>query len=159
MSEVVAIQELARQVRRGTIELLSAAKPHWLHWAPEGTSNHLLWHAGHALWLQDILCLEPLKGLSELPPDWSEMFGMNCRPVAETTHWPDRRQVLQLLTEQLSRIITALAAAEGRLRDDSNARSDTLASRIIHGLHDEARHQGEMYLLVKLCRARETTLR
>ena len=22
---------------------------------------------------------------------------------------------------------------------------------IIHGLHDEARHQGEMYLLLKLC--------
>ena len=34
----------------------------------------------------------------------------------------------------------------------TNPGSDTLAGRIIHGLHDEARHQGEMYLLLKLCR-------
>jgi hypothetical protein len=30
----------------------------------------------------------------------------------------------------------------------------SLLSTIVHGLHDEAKHQGEMYLLLKLCRAR-----
>jgi hypothetical protein len=28
-----------------------------------------------------------------------------------------------------------------------------LVAGMIHGWHDEARHQGEMYLLFKLCRA------
>jgi hypothetical protein len=32
--------------------------------------------------------------------------------------------------------------------------SRSLAGTIIHGLHDEARHQGEMYLLLKLARSR-----
>jgi hypothetical protein len=32
-------------------------------------------------------------------------------------------------------------------------------TRFIHGLHDEARHQGEMYLLFKLCRARAAVQR
>ena len=46
--------------------------------------------------------------------------------------------------------ITA-AASEARLAEITNDRGDTLVGRIIHGLHDEARHQGEMYLLLKLC--------
>jgi hypothetical protein len=33
--------------------------------------------------------------------------------------------------------------------DDRN-----LVSSIVHGLHDEAKHQGEMFLLLKLLRAR-----
>jgi len=30
----------------------------------------------------------------------------------------------------------------------------SLLSSMVHGLNDEAKHQGEMYLLLKLCRAR-----
>lgn len=85
-----AIQELARQIRGGTIELLDATPPTWLTWAPRGTSNHVLWHAGHALWLQDA--------------PW---------PVSQ---WID-------------------------------------VAAMIHAWHDEARHQGEMYLPLKLRRA------
>jgi DinB superfamily len=156
MTTAFAIQELARQVRGGTIQFLDAAKPDWLMWAPEGTSNHLLWHAGHALWLQGVICLETLTGNSELPPEWEQTFGMNCRPVKQTTRWPSRDELRGLLVKQLARIVAAVEqAGDLRLDQVANARGDALAGRIIHGLHDEARHQGEMYLLLKLCRARE----
>jgi hypothetical protein len=112
-----------------------------------------LWHAGHALWLADVLCLEPLTGCSQLPDDWAETFGMNCRPVKTTAHWPDASLMQQLLGQQLDRILRALAAgSDAALGRTANTRGDTLAARIIHGLHDEARHQGEMYLLIKLGR-------
>jgi len=154
MTGSIAIQELARQVRGGTIQMLTGAQPQWLTWAPPGTSNHLLWHAGHAVWLQDVLCLQPITGRSSLPAGWAETFGMNCRPVRTTTEWPSVARLQSLLGEKLERILEALQqmndAALGKV---ANARGDTLAARIIHGLHDEAKHQGEMYLLLKLCRA------
>ncbi len=70
MTPQFVIQELARQVRRGTMQMLEAAPADRLTWAPPGTSNHILWHAGHALWLQGVLCLEPLTGSTAI-----------CRPV------------------------------------------------------------------------------
>jgi DinB superfamily len=156
MTTAFVIQELARQVRGSTIQFLDAAENEWLTWAPEGTSNHLLWHAGHSLWLQGVICLEPLIGDSELPAKWAEVFGMNCRPVPRTTHWPSRNELRTLLANQLARVLAVVEeAGEARLAEVVNARGDTLAGRIIHGIHDEARHQGEMYLLLKLCRSRE----
>jgi hypothetical protein len=155
VSQALAIQELARQVRQKTLQLLADSEPAWLTWAPAGTSNHILWHAGHALWLQDVLGLEPLTGSSELPRGWAETFGMDCRPVATTKTWPTREEITRLLSVQLDHLRAALTAtSEQSLAKVINERGNTLASRIIHGVHDEAKHQGEMYLLMKLCRAR-----
>jgi hypothetical protein len=152
----VTLIELVRQVRTDTLRLLAAADERWLTWAPEGTSNHILWHAGHALWLLDVLGVALLTGKSELPVGWDETFGMNCRPVAETKAWPSRHTIDRHLREQGQRLI-ALLADLPPARLEIPAASDgsrTLAGRILHGLHDEAKHQGEMYLLLKMCRAR-----
>ena len=146
------LQEMARQVRGGTLQILTAARPEWLTYAPPGTSNHILWHAGHALWLQDVLCIQLLAGHSELPDQWSQSFGMNCRPVRETRDWPSREALVDLLQQQRNRILTLLTQAsdEELNRSAHPARdTDSVASRIIHGLHDEAKHAGEMYLLYK----------
>ena len=43
------LAEMARQVRGDTLRLLAAAPEASLLFAPPGTSNHILWHAGHAL--------------------------------------------------------------------------------------------------------------
>jgi hypothetical protein len=154
----IALKELARQVRQGTLQMLAAAQPQWLTWAPEGTSNHILWHAGHALWLQDVLCLEPLTGKCGLPSGWAETFGMDCRPVKETRTWPTREGLTALLSDQLDQIYSAIdSAGDAALGRIANTRGDTVASRIIHGLHDEAKHQGEMRLLIKLRRAASET--
>jgi hypothetical protein len=45
---VLALCELAEQVRSGTLEILHATQQEWLTWTPPGASNHILWHAGHA---------------------------------------------------------------------------------------------------------------
>jgi len=157
MSDQAQLQEIAKQVRGDTLRILKATEPSWLTWAPEGTSNHILWHAGHALWLQDALCISAITGRSELPEDWEPRFGMNCRPVRETQNWPSRKQLQQLLENQLQRIVGLIGDTSAERLNQIHPRAtsqSTLAGRIIHGLHDEAKHSGEMYLLWKLCKAR-----
>ncbi len=146
--------ELAKQVRDSTIRLLEMAPAEVLHWAPQGTSNHVMWHAGHALWVQDCLCVEPLSGVSDLPTGWSDKFGMDCRPVSETRDWPERSELLRHLHAQLDRILTLFDEHSERLaKIGPNQDGDwDLTRGVIHGLHDEARHQGEMHLLMKLSR-------
>ena len=55
------LQEMLRQIRGFTLAMLDKTNPEWLTWAPEGTSNHMLWHAGHAIWVQDRLTIERLS--------------------------------------------------------------------------------------------------
>ncbi|MBC8352566.1 MAG: DinB family protein [Planctomycetes bacterium] len=146
--------ELARQVRATTIEFVEDVPNDWLLWAPPGTSNHMMWHAGHSLWVQDCLCIERLSGRSELPDGWSDRFGMNCQPVADTRDWPDRGELLKLLRNQLDQLVSLFNEHADRLThigENIDGQWD-LTRGVIHGLHDEARHQGEMYLLIKLRR-------
>jgi DinB superfamily len=159
MSASASLLELAHQVRGDTLKLLAAAPEPWLTWSPPRTSNHILWHAGHALWLQDVLFIEPATGQSELPAGWSELFGMDCRPVRITNYmhdWPSREEIERRLKAQLNRVLQVIAtlpadvlAADARpIRGARN-----LLFSAIHAWHDEAKHQGEMYLLFKLRRA------
>lgn len=155
------IKELGKQVRGATLEVLEATPPAWHTWAPPGTSNHVTWHAGHCLWLQDVLCVQPLTGRSELPPGWAEAFGQHCRPVAQVQAWPPAEEIRMLLHKQLRRLSQLVDACDLE-RLSANAPPPRggwpLASGILHGWHDEARHQGEMYLLLKLRRAAERNL-
>jgi hypothetical protein len=154
-----SLAELARQVRGETLRLLAAAPDDWLTWAPEGTSNHILWHAGHAVWVQDGLFVELVTGHSELPAGWNETFGMDGRPVKATNAiqaWPSRVEVAHLLSRQLTRVLELLEtlpadALTAPVLPDVGQRN--LLSAAVHGWHDEAKHQGEMYLLLKLRRA------
>lgn len=153
---VDSLAELARQVRRTTLELLQVPNSRWLAWAPQGTSNHILWHAGHALWLQDALTIRPLTSRSELPSSWATKFGQNSRPELHTD-WPDVAEIQALLTNQLDRIESLLSEHAENIMTRPNAIAPSggwpLLPGMIHGWHDEARHQGEMYLLHKLQRA------
>lgn len=154
---ISAVAELARQVRRKTLQLLEVPDRSWLTWVPPGTSNHILWHAGHAVWLQDVLTIEPLTGRSELPPGFVEKFGQASRPAAVTA-WPDVAEVRSQLEKQLARVLELLSANAETITTNANKQSPKvgwpLLPGIIHGWHDEAKHQGEMYLLQKLCRAK-----
>ena len=151
-----ALQELVRQVRDFTIELLAVDNRDMVLWSPAGTSNHMIWHAGHSLWVQDALCVEPLTGTSELPDGWARQFGQDGDPVAAQTDWPNRTSVRDLLSKQQARLIELV----GDMRDDQlvvdAGNPNDLVGGIIHGLHDEGRHQGEMYLLFKQFNAART---
>jgi hypothetical protein len=148
---------LAYQVRDCTLKLFDATDSDTLTWTPLGTANHILWHAGHVVWVADVLSVEPITGKSELPPGWAEKFGQNSQP-ATIRDWPERTEVRSRLEAQLKRVLDLLHEC----REAIVARADhtppeggwPLLHGIIHGWHDEARHQGEIYLLQKLRRAR-----
>jgi len=147
------LSELAAQVRSTTVRLLEVPERTILTWTPKGTSNHILWHAGHALWVVDVLTVEPVTGHSELPKGWEATFGQDSRP-AETVKWPDGAEVCVLLESQLERVSKLFSEyAESIVERASETIPQNgwpLLAGIIHGWHDEARHQGEMHLLMKL---------
>lgn len=153
MSTITTLQELAKQVRNSTLKNLTQADVPALMFAPKGTSNHMIWHAGHALWVVDLLGIRLLTGAGELPDGWADTFGMNCRPVSETTEWPDRDFLAGLLEKQLDRLTELLGqSTEERLAEPADPVRGpmSVSARITHGLHDEARHCGEMHLLNKI---------
>jgi hypothetical protein len=63
--------------------------------------------------------------------------------------------VQSLLEAQLVRLLELFRNEASRLTRAADTPAEWSVTRgVIHGLHDEARHQGEMYLLLKLCRTR-----
>jgi hypothetical protein len=154
---VSVVAELARQVRGVTLYILDATDRSWLTWTPPGTSNHILWHAGHALWVQDVLIVEPIMGRGELPPDFAAKFGQNSQP-ASVTDWPDVSDVRTRLEAQLHRVAELLLVNAETIAAQANTPPQEgrwpLVPGMLHACHDEAKHQGEMYLLQKLHRAK-----
>jgi hypothetical protein len=108
------------------------------------------------LWLPDVVRIQPLTEAGELPEGWTARFGSRCRLVHSTSDWPDCKEVHDLLKVQLARLLELFRSEAARLTEiEPDTRTRWCLTRgIFHGLHDEARHQGEMYLLLKLCRAR-----
>jgi hypothetical protein len=157
MSASSALLILLDEIRKKTLMILDAAPEDALLFAPKGTQNHIAWHAGHVLWIGDVLTIEPTTGKRELPLEWETKFGMNCTPPSQTKDWPPKISLLAMLCEQHKRLRQIIA----QLGDDELSRAPKifggpkpLAYYITHGLHDEANHQGEMYLLLKMHRAR-----
>ena len=148
------LQEMLRQIRGFTRHMLETTNSKWVTWAPDGTSNHMLWHAGHAIWVQDRLCVQRLTSVSEIPEDWGRKFGMDCDPVSDQNVWPEISTISRMLEEQQLRLHDLFEAMtpDQLIVDVDNDRD--LVGGIIHGLHDEAKHHGEMYLLHKLCCAK-----
>lgn len=147
--------ELATQVRTITLRQLEVSEAKLLTWAPSGTSNHILWHAGHALWVADVLTIEPLTKRGELPAGWDKIFGEASHP-GDTIQWPTVSEVHELLKAQLGRVQNLFdreaATIVSRASEMPPQNDWPLLAGIIHGWHDEARHQGEMHLLTKLYR-------
>src|SRR3954452_18335539 len=131
---------LAYQVRDCTRKLFDATHSDALTWTPPGTVNHILWHAGHSVWVADVLSTEPLTGTSELPPGWADKFGQNSQP-STVNDWPDASEVRSQLETQLKRMLHLLHEH----RETIVARADqtpaeggwSLLHGMIHGWHDE----------------------
>jgi hypothetical protein len=146
------------EARSKTLRLLEQTPDEWLLWAPPGTQNHICWHGGHILWVADVLITVPITSKSELPAGWEMTFGQHGLPPSQTRDWPAKSELIARLAEQQKRIRSLLgglsderlAAAPG---GGAPVKGNSLARWIAHGIHDEANHQGEMYLLMKLQRA------
>ncbi len=152
-----AIAAFAGEVRGKTLKILNDAKDHELRWAPPGLSNHVLWYAGHCLWVNDILGIEAILGKSELPAGWAETFGKTGRSPRDTQEWPSRERVAELLEQQLPRLQALVSSLNpgSLLEPPCGTKLGTdrpLWWWVVHAIQDEAGHQGEMYLLLKLQR-------
>ena len=145
---------LANEVRGKTLRLLDGVGPEAARFTGPGLNNSILWHAGHALMLVEHLCILPATGgTQQYPKEWFEMFAWNSRP-ATVRHdaWPPLAEVVERLRGQLDRLRSVIngLSPEQLSGVTDPARHRTLRYSIVHGLHDEASHQGEIHLLRKL---------
>jgi hypothetical protein len=139
---------LAREVRNKTLRILeNTGEEEWL-WTPPGQSNHILWHAGHCLTVVEQLCLPEPRQV----PGWKEIFFAGSKP-ATVKEWPSLGVVCTHLSGQLGKVVGYINSLSPDMLDQeigTPERPRTRRYSILHGLHDEACHCGEIYLLKKM---------
>jgi hypothetical protein len=144
---------LLDEVRGKTLRALQDVNAEQAGWAPAGLQNTILWHAGHSYILAEWLAMRRLRRPTQVPEGWFEMFSWESRPAqVPADRWPPLAEVIAQLAAQHRRLRQAISeATEDELAataiDNSNR---TIRSSIVHGLHDEACHCGEILLLRKL---------
>jgi hypothetical protein len=153
---------LLNEVRGKTLRLLQGVRDNEAHWAPAELHNHILWHAGHSFVLVESLATEAIGDLPQIPEGWFDIFSWKSNPAQVAPYrWPPLAQIVIRLADQhvrLRQLIERLSEEE--LSKPLLGRGDqTVRYAILHGLHDEACHSGEIWLLRKLIRfsAQETT--
>jgi DinB family protein len=144
---------LIKDIRGKTLRILDNVTEDQARFAPPGLQNTILWHAGHALVVVEHLAASPASGKPPAyPEDWFEKFNWKSQP-ATVKQWPTLADVKTKLIDQRDRLLAAVEKlTEQQLSQAPNAADPSRILRwsIIHGLHDEANHQGEMWLLKKL---------
>lgn len=145
--------ELTKEVRWKTLKLLEGVDEAQARFAPPGLNNHILWNAGHALIVVEHLGFVAATGAKpQYPEDWFDKFSWKSKP-ATVTSWPALSDVVARLTNQRQRLFALLDTLTPEQLDrvvGDPPRSRTLRGTIVHGLHDESNHQGEIHLLKKL---------
>jgi len=144
---------LLNDVRGKTLRLLDGVGDAEAKFSPPGLFNSALWHAGHALVVNEQLGVAAATGRPAACPDgWIQMFGWQSQP-ATITQWPALADVVAELRAQQTRFA---AAIQGLTTEqlDRPLQNGTVRHSILHGLHDEACHQGEIWLLRKLFKSR-----
>lgn len=143
------------EVRERTLHLLQGVTDKEALWSPPGLHNHILWHAGHCYVLVESLVMENIGDKPMIPDGWFEMFGWRSSPAhVAMDHWPPLSEVVAQLTRQHLRLrhVVGLLGEEQSSRPMPGSVKHTVRYAIIHGLHDEACHSGEIWLLRKLIR-------
>jgi hypothetical protein len=144
---------LLDEVRGGTLRALESVSLESARWAPPGLQNTILWHAGHSYFLLEWLTMKALGRTPEVPDGWYEMFSWDSRPgQVPAGRWPSVTEVVPRLQDQhrrMSRLVQDLSAEQ--LNQPAAGYPDrTVRYAILHALHDEARHTGEILLLRKM---------
>lgn len=144
---------LLDEVRGKTLRLLKGVPDEQARWAPGGLQNSILWHAGHSLIVVEALSMGPLNRPNELPPGWFELFSWESKPAeVAPERWPTLAEVVAQLEAQQARLRDLIGAAtpEALARPAGIDAARSVMGSIVHGLHDEACHGGEIILLKKL---------
>ena len=144
---------LARDVRGKTLRILEGVTDEQSRYAPPGLQNSILWHAGHSLVVVEHLGVSPATGKQPgYPKEWFDKFSWASKP-GTVKDWPKLADVVAKLKEQLETLTAVIPALSEQqlaapIGDPSKGRN--LRWSILHGFHDEAGHQGEIWLLKKL---------
>ncbi len=144
---------LLEEVRGKTLKRLEGLTDTQARWVPAGLHNSILWHAGHAYVVVEALAARGLGLEPGFPEGWFQMFSWESRPAeVSPASWPSLAEVVARLHEQKDRLHAAIAAqSTSDLNQPCAARPDqSNRYEILHGLHDEACHSGEIWLLRKL---------
>jgi hypothetical protein len=144
---------LLDEVRGKTLQVLEGVSPEHARWAPPGLQNTILWHAGHSYFVVEWLTMQSLGQEPSAPDGWFEMFSWESRPATvPADRWPALESVVRELQAQQRRLRSLFASlTPEQLESNSPAYPDrSVRNWIVHGLHDEARHSGEISLLRKL---------
>jgi hypothetical protein len=144
---------LLDEVRGKTLRFLQGLTDEQARWAPPGLQNSILWHAGHCYVLAEWLAMGALGYEPRAPEGWFELFGWGSRPGhVPPVRWPALRDVVTELTGQhrsLRRAISEASVEQLAAPAPGGSGRDVRFS-VVHGLHDEACHSGEILLLRKL---------
>jgi len=144
---------LANEVRGKTLRVLSGVTEEQARFTGHaGLNNSILWHAGHSLWVVEKLGIMPAtREPVQYPLEWADLFAAGSAP-GNVTEWPSLASVMEALQAQLGRLQDVIRTASTERMDQviDADRNRTLRYSILHGLHDEACHSGEIQLLKKL---------
>jgi hypothetical protein len=149
---------LLDEVRGKTLLILDSTPAEFSRWAPPGLGNHILWCAGHSYVVVESLAMRALGRQPDIPEGWFEMFSWDSRPASVSPdRWPTLSEVVAGLRAQHERLRGIIGGLTEEQLDHPSADNPTRTVRyaILHGLHDEAGHIGEAYLLLKM-QARST---
>jgi hypothetical protein len=144
---------LLAEVRGKTLRFLQGITDEQARWSPPRLQNTILWHAGHSYILAEWLALKALGHEPQVPGGWFDMFGWGSRPESvPTARWPRLDVVVSRLAKQHRRIRHAIrAATEDQLAAATVEDPErTVRFSVVHALHDEACHSGEILLLRKM---------
>jgi hypothetical protein len=144
---------LLDEVRGKTLRILKSIPAEHARWAPAGLQNTILWHAGHAFVLVECLSMKSVGRQPQIPDGWFEIFSWESRPdLVPDDRWPQLADVIACLDSQRARLLTLIAGLSDEQLEQPSAASSrrNVRSAILHGLHDEACHCGEMHLLAKM---------
>jgi hypothetical protein len=144
---------LLDEVRGKTVRLLKSTPGDDVRWAPAGLQNTILWHAGHAYILLEWLTMHALGKTPRIPDGWYEMFSWDSHPAqVPADRWPPTDEVIAQLEDQHRRMNGLISnLSEAQLEKPSARHAhEKVVRTIVHALHDEACHCGEIHLLRKL---------
>jgi len=144
---------LLDEVRGKTLRVLEGLTEDQAHWAPPGLQNTCLWHAGHSYVVVEHLGCGSIGLEPQIPDGWFAMFSWESDPSkVDPDAWPPLGEVVAALHDQHRRLRAAIEPLTPDQLEPPRANSGSHSVRygILHGLHDEARHSGEISLLRKL---------